>query len=73
MFESQKRSGKFKFDLLSKFSLKQINNMKIVDVGGGAGGALDNFNESNEKYLLDYFDPYLNFAETKRIKSIKGV
>ena len=72
MFESQKRSGKFKFDLLSKFSLKQINNMKIVDVGGGVGGALDNFNDSNEKYLLDYFEPYLNFAETKRIESIKG-
>ena len=72
MFESQKRNAKYKFDLLNRFTPKQINNLRIVDVGGGAGGALDNFNNSNEKYLLDYFDPYLNYAETKGIKSVKG-
>ena len=42
--------------------------MKIVDVGGGVGGVLEHFDEKNEKYLFDFFDPYLKYAETRGIK-----
>ncbi|MBA1337978.1 MAG: Methyltransferase domain-containing protein [Pelagibacterales bacterium] len=72
IFYEQKKNSKFKYDLLNKYKNKPINNLKIVDLGGGAGGVLDHFNDSNEKYLLDFFDPYLRHAETKGIKSIKG-
>ena len=72
MFEQQKKDSKYKYELLNNYKIKELSNLKIVDLGGGAGGVLDHFNESNEKYLFDYFDPYLNYAESKKIKSIKG-
>ena len=72
MFDIQKKESKFRFDLINKYKIKPINELKIVDLGGGVGGILDHFHNSNEKYLLDYYDPYLNYAETKGIKSIKG-
>lgn len=71
-FDDEKKTSKFKYDLLNENKIKPLNNLKIVDLGGGAGGVLDHFNNSNEKYLFDYFDPYLKYAETKGIKSIKG-
>ena len=72
IFYEQKKSSKSRYDLLNKYMNKPINNLKIVDLGGGAGGVLDHFNDSNEKYLFDFFDPYLRHAETKGIKSMKG-
>ena len=72
MFDTQKKIMKFRYDLLEKYKIEPINNLKIVDLGGGVGGILDHFNESNKKYLFDYFDPYLKYAETKGIKSTKG-
>ena len=72
MFEEQKNESKFKYDLLDKYKVKPFNKLKIVDLGGGVGGALDHFDKSNEKYLVDYFDPYLRYAEAKGIKTIKG-
>jgi hypothetical protein len=71
-FDVEKKNSKYKYDLLNVNKIKPINNLKIVDLGGGAGGVLDHFNKNNEKYLFDYFDPYLKHAETKGIKSIKG-
>ena len=71
-FEIQKNESKFRFELLDKYKIKPFNSLKIIDLGGGAGGVLDHFNENNEKYLFDYFDPYLRHAETKGIKAIKG-
>ena len=72
IFNKQKKDSKFKYDLLNKYKIKPINNLKIVDLGGGVGGILDHFNNSNEKYLFDFYDPHLNYAETKGIKSIRG-
>jgi hypothetical protein len=72
MFNEQKKSSKFRYDLLNKYKIRPLNNMEIVDLGGGAGGVLDHFESNNEKYLVDYFDPYLKYAQTKGIKSIKG-
>ena len=72
MFDSQKRESKFRYDLLNEYKIKPLNKLKIIDLGGGAGGVLDHFSNDNEKYLFDFFDPYLNFAKTKGIKSIKG-
>jgi len=71
-FYEQKKGSKSRYDLLNKYMNKPINNLKIVDLGGGAGGVLDHFNDSNERYLFDFFDPYLRHAETKGIKSMKG-
>jgi len=72
MFDEQKKGSKFRYDLLNKHKIRTLNNMKIVDLGGGAGGVLDHFESNNQKYLVDYFDPYLKYAQTKGIKSIKG-
>jgi hypothetical protein len=41
-------------------------------LGGGAGGALEVFDKSNELFLLDYYDPYLNYAKSRGINSFKG-
>jgi hypothetical protein len=72
MFNEQKKSSKFRYDLLNKYKIRPLNNMEIVDLGGGAGGVLDHFESNNEKYLVDYFDPYLKYAQTKGIKGING-
>ena len=71
-YEEQKINFKFRYDLLNKYKKKPLNNLKILDLGGGIGGVLDHFNNTNKKYLVDYFDPYLKYAETKGIESIKG-
>ena len=71
-FLKQKKGSKFKFDLIKKSSKYDLQNLKIVDLGGGAGGVLANFDENNEKYLFDFYDPYLDFAKTKGIYSVKG-
>ena len=71
IFKSQKDSSKFMYDLI-KDNKKKLNNLKIVDLGGGAGGALDHFDNTNEKYLFDFYDPYLKYAETKGIRCVKG-
>lgn len=72
MFDAQKRESKFKYDLLNEYKIKPLNELKIIDLGGGVGGVLDHFSNDNEKYLFDFYDPYLNFAKTKGIKSVKG-
>ena len=72
MFDKQKSRSQFRFDLINEYKIKQLNNLKIIDLGGGVGGVLDHFNDSNQKYLFDFYDPYLEFAETKGIKSTKG-
>ena len=72
LFDEQKRTSKFRYDLLEKYSKKPLKNMKILDFGGGVGGILDHFDKSNTKYLADYYDPYLEFALTKNISSTKG-
>ena len=71
-FKEQKKIYKFRFELLDKYKIKPLNNLKIVDIGGGVGGVLDHFNENNIKYLFDYFDPYLKYAKTKNIISVEG-
>ncbi len=72
LFDKQKKKSKFRYDLLNKYKIKPLNKLKIIDLGGGVGGILDHFSNDNEKYLFDFHDPYLNFAETKGIKSVKG-
>ena len=71
-FYINKETSRFRYDLLNKYKIKPFNNLKIVDVGGAAGGMLDHFSKNNEKYLFDYFEPYLNYAKTKGIRSIIG-
>ena len=41
MFDRQKKDSKFRYDLLCKYKIKPINKLKIVDLGGGVGGVLD--------------------------------
>ena len=69
---NKKKNSKFKYDLLDEYKIKPLNELKIIDLGGGVGGVLDHFSNDNEKYLFDFYDPYLNFAKTKGIKSVKG-
>ena len=70
-FNTQVQNSKFKFDLINN-KIKNICNKKILDLGGGIGGVLNHFNNNNELYLADYFDPYLNYAKSKGINIIKG-
>tara|TARA_Y100000816_G_C26074664_1_gene565573 strand:- start:121 stop:1176 length:1056 start_codon:yes stop_codon:yes gene_type:complete len=72
LFKNQKKESFYKFNLLNKYKNQELKNLKIIDLGGGAGGALDHFDDSNQKYLFDYSDPLLTYAETKGIISIKG-
>ena len=71
-FEAQKLNFKPNLELLNKYKIDEFKNKKIVDLGGGAGGALDNFDKSNELFLLDYYDPYLNYCKSQGINSFKG-
>ena len=66
-FLKQKKDSKFKFDLIKKNSKYDLQNLKIVDLGGGAGGVLAHFDEKMKKYLFDFYDPYLNFAKKRNI------
>jgi len=70
-FNTQVQNSKFKFDLINN-KIKNICNKKILDLGGGIGGVLNHFNNNNELYLADYYDPYLNYAKSKGINIIKG-
>ena len=47
-------------------------NLTILDLGGGVGGILEHFKNNNTCVLADYFDTYLNYAESQGIKTIKG-
>jgi len=71
-FEEQKLESKFKFELLNKYKIKEIRNIKIVDLGGGIGGVLDHFEKNNELFLFDFYQPYLDYAKSRGINSIKG-
>lgn len=72
LFDNQKNSSKYKYDLLNRFKIKPLNKLKIVDLGGGVGGVLDHFDNDNTKYLFDFYDPFLKYAKTKGIQSING-
>lgn len=54
-----------------KLNIK-IEGLKVVDLGGGVGGALDNFKDLNDVYLADFHDPYLSYAKSRGINIIKG-
>ena len=72
-FNNQVQDSKLRFYLINKYKIKNIRNKKILDLGGGIGGVLNHFNNNNnELYLVDYFDPYLNYAKSKGINIIKG-
>ncbi len=71
-FERQIKNSITKFNLIKNKTNIELNNLKILDLGGGAGGVLKHFKDSNELYLADYFDPYLDYAKTRGINVIKG-
>jgi|TARA_B110000027_G_C16112659_1_gene298503 hypothetical protein len=72
LFENQINTSIAKFNLIKNKANFKLNDLKILDLGGGAGGALQHFKVGNELYLADYFDPYLDYAKTKGINVIKG-
>ena len=72
LFDEQKKEKKSRYNLINENKIKPLDNLKIVDLGGGVGGFLDHFNKSNKKYLYDFVDTYLEYAETRGIKSVKG-
>ena len=47
-------------------------NKTAVDIGGAAGGFFDGITDSTNCILFDYFEPYLNYAESMGVKTIKG-
>ena len=71
-FNKQKIDSKLRFNLLNEYKNQELRNLKIVDIGGGVGGILDHFDKSNSRYLYDFYDPYLDYAKSKGINSIKG-
>mgnify|MGYP006078377797 CR=1 FL=1 len=71
-YEKQKKSGLQILDLIEKNSKIEIKGLKVLDLGGGVGGSLHHFKDSNDTYLVDYFDPYLQYAKKKNINVIEG-
>ena len=72
-YKIQYQAGRLKFELISKFSIQKITNeTKIIDIGGGAGGVLENFKPSENLYLADFFEPYLDIAKKNGIHIING-
>ena len=73
LYKKQYIKKKDRYDLINKYSNKKIEKMKVVDLGGGAGGILEHFKgHDNQLYLVDYYEPYLNNAKSKGIETIKG-
>jgi ubiquinone/menaquinone biosynthesis C-methylase UbiE len=72
LYDSQIKAGKSKAIIIKK-QYGHINNRPtVLDLGGGAGGALEHFKLECDVVLADYFDPYLNYAKKQGIKTIKG-
>ena len=71
-FEQQSLESKYKYELIKKLSPDGLQNKKIVDVGGGIGGVLSHFDTSNELFVFDFFDPFLEYANTRGITAVKG-
>ena len=72
VFENLSIAGKQKSRLIKKFM--NFGNKKpiVVDVGGRIGGVLDNFQPDCRLVLVDYFEPYLDYARSKNIETISG-
>ena len=71
-FKKQKEYGIEKYKLIKEKSNIKLEGLKILDLGGGAGGCLDNFKDSNDVFLVDFFEPYLDIARKNNIKVLKG-
>ena len=71
-YEKQKKQGLMRYELIKKKSNIRLEGLKILDMGGGAGGVLEHFKNLNEVYLADFHDPYLDYAKGKGINVIKG-
>lgn len=57
---------------IKKHSKSNFDNTIIMDIGGGVGGFLKSFENAKERILLDYYEPYLDYASTVGITAIKG-
>ena len=72
-YNQQAENGLSKFELIKKYSKNEINrDTMIVDVGGGAGGVLENFKPSSNLYLADFFAPYQAVAKKNGLNVING-
>ena len=72
LWYGQVEDSKVQFKLIEKFKTENLINSLIIDVGGGVGGALSHFDESNDRVLLDYSEQHLNYATSMNIRAIKG-
>ena len=57
---------------IKKHSKSNFDNGIIMDIGGGAGGFLKSFENAKERILLDYYEPYLDYARIVGITTVKG-
>ena len=72
-YNAQALNGKSKYELIKKYISKKIDeNTIVVDLGGGAGGVLENFKPSENLFLADFFVPYQEIAKQNGIKIING-
>ena len=71
-FKKQTTNSLEKYKLIKENLNNNFKNLKILDLGGGVGGALEHFKDDNNLYLADFFDPYLEYAKNKGINVIKG-
>jgi ubiquinone/menaquinone biosynthesis C-methylase UbiE len=71
-FERQTINSLEKYKLIKENSNNDLKGLKVLDLGGGAGGALEHFKNDNDLYLADFFDPYLEYAKKKGVNVIKS-
>ena len=72
IFNEQVQKSINAFNFIKKHSKSNFDNTIVMDIGGGAGGFLKSFENAKERILLDYYEPYLDYARTVGIKAIKG-
>ena len=72
LYNQQAKGGIGKSKFIKSFITDGNTNLTILDLGGGVGGILEHFKNNNTCVLADYFDTYLNYAESQGIKTIKG-
>ena len=69
-YNQQSIAGKKKFNIISDFIKK--DHKTVCDIGGGVGGVMEAFPKNFKKILVDFYIPYLDYAKSKQIETVRG-
>ena len=69
-YNQQSLAGKKKFNIISDFIKK--DHKIVCDIGGGVGGTMQHFPKNFKKILVDFYQPYLDYAKSMQIETVRG-